>query len=204
MAEPQLSQPTPARATPVRATPVQKQVSGWLHPRILLRYVLSQDDTPHHVALGAAIGTFVGLTPTPGVQMLLVLAIYYLCRPVFTFNRPAGLAAVYISNPLTAVPLAWISYQVGRVFVGGDLTRDEIAAIMQHNGAGWWQAVMAVVVDLGWAYLIGSLIVACAAALLTYPVMHYLLHLFRSSTKPEPTAAPSESPTTTVGIGEGR
>lgn len=205
---------------------VPKESGGWLHPRVLLRYVLTQDDTPHHIALGAAIGMFVGLTPTPGVQMLLVLAIYYVCRPVFTFNRPAGLAAVYVSNPLTAVPLAWISYQVGRLFVGGDLTREEIAAVLQHDQAGWWDAVVAVVVDLGWAYLIGALIVATVTGILTYPIMRYLLHLFRSSTgdsgsgsndvgdsdgaspdKPattKPHATSQSSTPTTIGAGESR
>lgn len=193
MTEPQLAERSPKR----------KQVSGWLHPRILLRYVLSQDDTPHHIALGTAIGVFVGLTPTPGVQMLLVLAIYYLCRPLFTFNRPAGLAAVYISNPLTAVPFTWISYQIGRLFVGGDLTRDEIAAFLGHNDAGWWQAVMAIAVDLGWAYLIGSLIFAAGAGLTTYPAMHYLLHLFRSGPGPDQPVA-AEPPAAKVAAGEPR
>jgi uncharacterized protein (DUF2062 family) len=218
MAEPQLSEhpathspassqkptssllPAPSQA----ARPAkQKSLSGWLHPRILLRYVLSQDDTPHHIALGTAIGTFVGLSPTPGVQMLLVLAIYYLCRPVFTFNRPAGLAAVYISNPLTTVPFAWISYQVGRLFVGGDLTRDEIAAVFNHSGAGWWDSLVSLVVDLGWAYLIGSIIFAAVSGLAMYPMMRYLLHLFRSGTsEPEPAEEPKQA--TTVGAGDPR
>jgi uncharacterized protein (DUF2062 family) len=175
----------------------RKTGSGWLHPRTLLRYVLSQDDTPHHIALGASIGMFVGLTPTPGVQMLLVLAIYYVCRPVFTFNRPAGLAAVYVSNPLTAVPLAWLSYQVGRLFVGGDLTRAELEALLVHDGVGWWEAFTHLVVDLGWAYLIGSLVVAAAGGLLTYPVMRYLLHLVQSTPQSaEPSVA---APRTVVG-----
>jgi uncharacterized protein len=160
--------------------PMREKASGWLHPRVLLRSVLAEDDTPHHIALWAAIGMFVGLTPTPGIQMLLVLGIYYVCRPLFTFNRPAGLAAVYVSNPLTAVPLAWLGYQVGRLFVGGDLTRDEIAAVLNHQGASWWQAIIDLVVELGWAYLIGSIVVAAVGGIITYPVMRYLLHLFRS------------------------
>ncbi|HEX6987428.1 MAG TPA: DUF2062 domain-containing protein [Planctomycetaceae bacterium] len=178
---------------------MHKQASGWLHPRILLRYVLSQDDTPHHVALGAAIGMFVGLTPTPGLQMLIVLAVYYLCRPFFTFNRPAGLAAVYVSNPLTAVPLAWLSYQTGRLFVGGDLTREELAAVLGHDGVSWWQAFVDLVVELGWAYLIGSLVVAAVGGLVTYPAMRYLLHLFQSSPPAGPAGAVGRPGTVAVG-----
>lgn len=197
MAEPQLSQPSATRKS---AAP-QKQSSGWLHPRILLRYVLSQDDTPHHIALGAAIGTFVGLTPTPGLQMVLVLAIYYACRPVFTFNRPAGLAAVYISNPLTAVPFAWISYQVGRLFVGGSLTRAEIAAVLNHSGDHWWDSLISLVVELGWAYLIGSIVFAAVSGLATYPLMRYLLHLFRSGSDD---ASPPADPKLATSVGTGK
>ena len=177
-----------AENEPGGGRPPRERAGGWLHPRILLRSVLSEDDTPHHIALGMAVGTFVGLTPTPGVQMLLVLGVYYVCRPVFTFNRPAGLAAVYISNPLTAVPLAWLSYQVGRLFVGGDLTRAELAAVLGHQGVSWWQAIIELVVELGWAYLIGSVVVAAVGGILTYPVMRYILHLLRSGTSAGPGA----------------
>jgi len=172
MAEPQGPVPPPT---------IAKRFRWWGHPVALLRTVLSQDDTPHHIALGAAIGTFVGLTPTPGVQMLLVLAVYYATRRVLKFNLPAGLAATYLSNPLTAAPLAWGSYQIGRLFVDGDLTWDELVALTHYDSfADWWQKTVALVVDLGGAYLIGSVFIAAGAAFLAYPFMLYLLHLVRS------------------------
>lgn len=151
------------------------------HPQAMLRYVLSLDDTPHHIALGTAIGVCVGLTPTPGLQMLIVLGIYYASRSILRFSLPAGLAAVYVSNPITALPIAWASYVIGREFVGGELTKAELAALLNGGGAnGWWQHLLAMLTELGYAYLIGSLILALMCGCATYPAMRYLVHLFRS------------------------
>lgn len=163
---------------------VKSRSSGWsLHPQALLRYVLALDDGPHYIALGAAIGVGIGVTPTPGLQMVLVLAIHYLCRPLLRFSLPAGLAAVYVSNPITALPLAWVEYVIGRYFVGGELTKAELAALMNGGNAdGWWQNLTSLATELGYAYLIGSLIFAVIGACLTYPVMRYLIYLFRSGT----------------------
>ena len=182
---------------PVPPPTIAKRFRWWGHPVALLRTVLSQDDTPHHIALGAAIGTFVGLTPTPGVQMLLVLGFYYATRRVLKFNLPAGLAATYLSNPFTAAPLAWVSYQAGRVFVPGDLTWAEVVELTRFDGfADWWDKTVELVVDLGGAYLLGSMIVAAAGGLIAYPVMQYLLHLFRSRTGGSAGAPPAEPPVT--------
>ena len=72
----------------------------WSDPRSLLRHILMLDDTPHSIALGTAIGMFIGMTPTVGIQMILVIVFAFLVKPLFTFNRIAALITVYISNPL--------------------------------------------------------------------------------------------------------
>ena len=173
------------------------------HPQALLRYVLSLDDTPHHIALGTAIGVFVGLTPTPGAQMLLVLGIYYAFRSALRFSLPAGLTAVYVSNPITALPIAWASYVIGRVFVGGELTKAELAALLEGEAAeGWWRNLLSMLAELGSAYLIGSLILALICGCLAYPAMRSLVLLFRAeppqSPKPPSTAPAREISRTTV------
>jgi uncharacterized protein (DUF2062 family) len=172
--------------------PDTRPIRWWSNPRALLRYVLSLDDTPHHIALGTAIGVFWGLTPTVGVQMLLVVAVYYLCLPFFRFNVKAGLVAVYISNPLTMVPLYWFDYRVGQLLFGGEVTREQFAQILEYNGFGeWWATVLTLFVDLGWTMLVGSLIVGTVGALLTYPEMIYLLHLFRGGRGETSVSAPT-------------
>ncbi|MBV10370.1 MAG: hypothetical protein CMN21_14270, partial [Rubinisphaera sp.] len=73
----------------------------YVSPQLWLRKIVSLDDTPHSIALGTSIGVFVAMTPTVGIQMVVVLLIAALCKPFFRFNQVAGLIAVYISNPVT-------------------------------------------------------------------------------------------------------
>src|SRR5688500_14290949 len=93
-----------------------QQLRWWTNPRTILRHVSMLDDTRHAIALGSAIGMFIGLTPTGGIHMLLVLGMAWLCRPFCKFNQIAGLLAVYVSSPLTAIPIFWADYRMGAFF----------------------------------------------------------------------------------------
>lgn len=177
-----------------------QQLKWWSNPRELLRYVLSLEDTPHAIALGTAIGMFIGLTPTVGVQMLIVIAVYYLCLPFFRFNAKAAFVTVYISNPLTMLPLYWFDYRVGQIFFGGDVTKEQLGEILTYEGfAEWWSTILTLFVELGWTMLAGSLIVGAVGGLLSYPLMRYLLHLFQSKQSLSNTNESSSPVTATQG-----
>ncbi|MGD9857306.1 MAG: DUF2062 domain-containing protein [Planctomycetaceae bacterium] len=158
-----------------------RQLHWWSDPRQWLRALLMLDDTPHNIALGSAIGVFVAFTPTVGIQMLLVLLIAALTRPLFRFNKMAGVIAVYISNPLTMVPLYWFNYTIGRLYFPSTMSRREFAAIFQYDGfQEWWQAITKLFVDVGVPLLFGSLLVAGVCSLATYPLMLRLLRRVKS------------------------
>jgi len=57
----------------------------------------------HETALGVAIGIFVGLTPTVGIQMWIVLMIWLILKYCLKlkFDLVVGTALVWISNPFT-------------------------------------------------------------------------------------------------------
>ena len=163
----------------------------WSSPRTLLRYILMLDDTPHSIALGTAIGMFIGLTPTVGIQMILVMVVAGLTSRLFQFNRVAALLTVYISNPLTVVPIYWGLYEVGTIFVGGHLSREHFAGILEYNTLGeWWETIVALGVEVGEPLLVGTCIVATLGGVVTYPVMRWLLQSFRAD---EPTVPDSDS-----------
>ena len=67
------------------------------------------------VSLGVAVGVFLGLTPTVGAQMYLVAIVWSIYRYIFRrhFNLPVGVAMVWISNPLTMVPLYYLFLLTG-------------------------------------------------------------------------------------------
>jgi len=166
---------------PEEDAPTQQKLKWWSSPRTLLNYVLGLDDTPHQIALGVAVGAFWGMTPTVGVQMMLVLAFYYLCRPFFNFNVKASLVTVYISNPLTMLAIYWFDYEVGTLFVSGDLTKSELAGVLEYNSfAEWWVTAKALVLRVGWPMLIGSVVVGLTSALASYPITRWLVVKWRA------------------------
>lgn len=155
-------------------------------PRHLLRSLLMLDDTEHAIALGTSIGVFLGLTPTVGVQMLTVMVLSALTRRFFRFNVMAALMAVYISNPITIVPIYWALYKTGSFFVGGEVSRSQFAAILEYNNfAEWWNTIVDLLIGLGQPLLIGTAIIAIPGGILTYPLMRWLLQWFRSEAEPQ-------------------
>ena len=180
----------------------QRPLHWWSSPRTLLRHILMLDDTAHSVALGTAIGLFIALTPTVGIQMILVMIFAVLSSPFVRFNRIAALITVYISNPLTMLPIYWFNYKIGNLFVEGHVSRENFARILQYDGfREWWSSTVALFVDIGVPLIVGSLIVSSIAAVATYPAIRALLRSVRgqSSTEHEPAMEKEKpAPTTTV------
>ncbi len=94
--------------------------SGW-------RRLVHLNDSPERIAAGAAVGCFLGWLPLMGIQMPLALGLAWLLR----VNAMAAVALVWISNPLTILPIYFIIYQVGTLFTGGGMSWHEIAALWE-------------------------------------------------------------------------
>lgn len=170
----------------------------WMSPRAVLRSILMLDDTPHSIALGTAIGMFVGMTPTVGVQMIIVLIISFLMRPLFRFNRVAGMLTVYVTNPVTIVPIYWFNYKVGTLFVAGTVTYDDFNRIVHYEGfAEWWVTVETLFASVGAPLLVGCLIVGGTLGCLTYPAMFWLVKRFHDGDQATDSAADHQEPMTT-------
>ena len=153
-------------------------------PREILRAILMLDDSPHSIALGTAVGMFIAMTPTVGIQMVLVVAVSLLTRRLFQFNRIAALLTVYVSNPFTVVPIYWFNYCVGAFFVDANVTYADFEAALHYEGlAEWWATVETLLFEVGTPLLLGSLVVATVTGLPTYPAMKWLvLHVRRDKT----------------------
>lgn len=159
-------------------------------PRTLLRSILALDDSPHAIALGVAIGIFVGLTPSVGIQTVLVLALIFICRPFFYFNGTAAMASTYVSNPLTMAPMYYFWYRLGAWFLPNTDADVNFDGLLQFEGiAGWWESTSALAVQVGFPMLIGALLTAPIGAAIAYPLTHHLVRWFRNSSG----SPPSES-----------
>jgi uncharacterized protein (DUF2062 family) len=64
---------------------------------------------PREVALGFALGLFIGMTPTIGVQMPIAIFFAALCK----WSKLSAAIGVWISNPLTAPLIYGVTYIIG-------------------------------------------------------------------------------------------
>ncbi|MEJ2167919.1 MAG: DUF2062 domain-containing protein [Desulfobacterales bacterium] len=64
---------------------------------------------PREIALGFALGVFVGMSPTMGVQTPIAIFLAALCK----WSKLSAAIGVWISNPLTAPVLYGVTYITG-------------------------------------------------------------------------------------------
>ena len=143
------------------------------------------------VSLGVAVGIFMGFTPTVGIQMYLVAIVWTIYRYVFSrrFTLPVGVAMVWISNPLTMVPMYYVflatgylffdvqhglSYQhfsesIGRISQTGDIL-DQVA-----------EGTRFLLVELGWPMVLGSFVYAVPFSIISYFITKYLVSRHRKN-----------------------
>lgn len=129
---------------------------------------------PDAIARGAALGVWVALTPTVGIQMFVVGMLGIPLRA----NIPVAVALVWISNPVTMVPLYFLYYWLGtRVLAEPGLTYAVLSdrvdtSYRMARGEGLWAGLADLFSSLGsevvWPMAIGSFIVATAFAVLAY------------------------------------
>jgi uncharacterized protein (DUF2062 family) len=116
------------------------------------------------------------MTPTVGVQTVFILVTVILTRRFFYFNAPAAMAATYVSNPVTMVPLYYFWYRLGAVLTGGDATMDDLRGLWEVDGfAAWLEAVGNAGEEIGVPMLVGALISAVICSAIAYPTFYYLL-----------------------------
>ncbi|MDZ7791547.1 MAG: DUF2062 domain-containing protein [Xanthomonadales bacterium] len=87
------------------------------------------------IARGIGIGLLVGLTPTVGLQTLLMLGACLLVRG----NFPAAFAISWVSNPITLPPMVYAYHELGKwlfgswartLFEGSDAIDDALIAVL--------------------------------------------------------------------------
>ena len=92
--------------------------------------ILHADDPPHRLALGLAIGTYSTFSPFYGLQMVQNVVLAWL----FGANKLVGIPIVWITNPLTIVPIFFPCYLLGCRLTGSPVIEGKFSEI--HNS---WQ-----------------------------------------------------------------
>ena len=72
--------------------------------------IVQIEGTPRNIALGFALGLFIGMTPTMGFQM--AIAVFF--AAIFGWNKISSAAGVWITNPVTAPFVYGMNYMAGK------------------------------------------------------------------------------------------
>ena len=96
----------------------------------LVKPIFEIKDSPHSIALGLAVGLWISLTPTVGIQMTLALIVCTLLRA----NVLIAVAMCWVSNPITFVPMYYGYYRFGLVVMNNEPTPwDEFKKMIQND-----------------------------------------------------------------------
>lgn len=122
---------------------------------------------PDEIARGMALGLFIGMTPTFGIQMFLALIFAFILRQ----NKIAALIGVWNTNPITAPFIYGLEYEVGRVLLG-----------MPHPQANI-QFTFDAMKQLGWQLAsplcLGSLVLGIPVTIVGYALTLHLIPFLR-------------------------
>ena len=94
--------------------------------RRLIRYrlvipLLRAKHSPNYTARSVFFGLLVAMTPTVGVQMLIILAIWFVVRfvrPAWDFNVVIAMLWTWITNVFTLGPIYFLFLITGRIMLG--------------------------------------------------------------------------------------
>lgn len=154
--------------------------------RAAFRRLLALDDPPERTALAFAVGVFIGFSPFLGLHTLMAALI----ATVFRFNKIAIFTGTYLNNPfLTLGPIVLLSYSIGAFVLGQPLKppAEELHLLLHPRlfDGTYWRALAAQSTVLLWPFFIGSMILAVALSVLSYPLMLRLLRLRRAVAPPD-------------------
>lgn len=147
-------------------------IARWLHQHPSL-WALNRKS----VSRGVAAGVLVAFIPLP-MQMLLASLLALLLRG----NLPIALAATFISNPFTFVPINLLIYHTGAAITGSNGFTDTppIHQLELHweSIALMWQEILVWFKSLGKSFVIGLVTVSLTASLLAFCLVHIIWRIY--------------------------
>ena len=142
---------------------------------VVVNRILGVADTPHRIAWGVLLGSVIAWTPTIGLQIVLYVAIATALRA----NKISGIPILFISNPVSAVPLYWFCWWVGNLILHGGGEMDpavERALERQLSGEAeidmlsgeFWSEIGGALGALGVELWLGSFVLGFATGIPLY------------------------------------
>jgi uncharacterized protein (DUF2062 family) len=137
------------------------------NPFKALKNIFTIEDDPKSVAKGFALGSFIGMLPIPGFQMMVSLGIATLCK----LNKKAACIAVFNTNLATGAFVFSFNYWLGKTLLGvnpsftvGDKIDFQFVSILFNAGS-----------DVFLSMLAGGILTGLLTAAVVYQVLLKIL-----------------------------
>lgn len=138
--------------------------------------------SPHSIALGGAIGVFIGLTPTIPLHTVIILFLTLLTRTSFI----AGLTtSILVSNPLTYVPHYYLALVIGNLVTPFHLNWERVKKVLELVLAdASFEARLSPLLSIGYEAIVvmltGGFVLSLPAGVITYYLCRFLVVSYRS------------------------
>jgi uncharacterized protein (DUF2062 family) len=126
---------------------------------------------PSQIAWGGAIGIFVAVTPTMGIQTVLALFI----ATLFRANRIIAGVLVWITNVFTAIPLYFVVCYAGKLILSRTIDYKLLEQVSWYDWHSYWDFFITHFLAL-W---LGALVLGTVGGGITYILLFNLTKYFR-------------------------
>ena len=130
---------------------------------------------PREIALGMALGLFIGMTPIMGLHIATAVPL----AALFKWNKISAAAGVWITNPLTAPVIYPITYVVGKPFLGASRPVNLPLA----EGLDAVIKMLLKAPEIFWAMTIGGVILGVPLALIGYFICYFVVEKYQQDIK---------------------
>ncbi len=156
--------------------------------KFLVHTILHADDTAHQIALGAGIATLIGFLPILGIQTVVAIAL----AAMFRANKTICVPLVWITNPLTAVPIYGACLALGMLVLPSAAAKTEVAEALSRLTQpsleslftlAFWQDMLTTSLNFGAELWVGCLIVGIIGGVVAYFLVRWAVNAFRERHK---------------------
>ncbi len=115
---------------------------------------------PREIALGFALGVFIGMSPFMGVQTAIAVSL----ASIFKWNKISSAIGVWITNPVTAPLIYSITYLIGGKLLGIRMAEKLIEGLDTSRIL----VMLSKAPEIIWALIIGGVITGLPLAVFSY------------------------------------
>ena len=146
----------------------QRHIERWrrVFQRAYVRF-LKIRGRPREIALGFSLGLFIGMLPVMGVQI--ILSVFF--AALLKWNNISAVVGVWITNPVTALFIYGMTYQVGARLLGtGSRFR-----FTGEQGLSMIYEILMKAPEVLWAMTLGGIVLGLPLAVLGYYISYSLV-----------------------------